>query len=95
MLVASGNFAWLNLVTMTIAAAAVPDGFVRLLRRRHVGPVPLAAAPLWFVVAVLALAALVLVLSYWPVRNLISSRQLMNSRSTRCISSTPTGRSAA
>ena len=77
-LVASGNYAWLNLVTMTIAAAAVPDGFIRLLRPGTLGPVTLAPAPLWFVVAVLALAALVTVLSYWPVRNMISSRQLMN-----------------
>jgi Lipase maturation factor len=76
-LVASGNYAWLNVVTMVAAVAAVPDGFIRRLLP-GAGIQPLAPAPLWFAVAVLGLATLVAVLSYWPVRNLFASRQLMN-----------------
>jgi hypothetical protein len=76
-LMISGNYAWLNLVTLVIAFAAVPDAF-------FAGAVPGAAAvqlsppPVWYVAAVFALAGFVLVLSYWPVRNLLGSRQLMN-----------------
>jgi hypothetical protein len=76
-LLASGNYAWLNVLTMVIVVAAVPDGFFRLLLPGAGAP-PSAPAPLWFVVAVLALTALVVVLSYWPVRNLVGRRQLMN-----------------
>jgi hypothetical protein len=39
--------------------------------------------PLPFVVAVLAVTALVLVLSYWPVRNMLGSSQLMNASFNR------------
>ncbi|GAA1906877.1 lipase maturation factor family protein [Streptomyces sodiiphilus] len=77
-LVASGNFAWLNWITMILALAAV-DG--ALLARHLPLPAPPADqpdAPLWFQALVLAAAALVAVLSYWPVRNLLSAGQQMN-----------------
>ncbi|MEZ0070561.1 hypothetical protein ABIA32_006614 [Streptacidiphilus sp. MAP12-20] len=67
-LVLSGNFAWLNWLTITLALSAVSSG------TRHVYP----ATPVWFQVVVLAYAALVLGLSYRPARNLLSSRQVMN-----------------
>src|SRR6185312_12169480 len=35
-------------------------------------------APLWFAAVVVSVTVLVLVLSWWPARNLLSSRQLMN-----------------
>jgi hypothetical protein len=76
-LVVSGNYAWLNVVTMLTAFAAVPDAFFRLVVPDLAGwsyPAP----PSWYVVAVLALMVFVLVLSYWPVRNLLGRRQLMN-----------------
>ncbi|MFD8396169.1 lipase maturation factor family protein [Streptomyces sp. NPDC059680] len=41
-----------------------------------------AAAPVWFEGLVLAVAALVAVLSYWPVRNLLSRSQVMNASFT-------------
>ena len=83
-LVLSGNFAWLNVVTMTLAVAILDDsafGLVGLDRglvlggnAAHVaGPVPL-----WFGVIVLAVTTLILALSYRPARNLLSRRQLMN-----------------
>ncbi|MCB5165484.1 lipase maturation factor family protein [Streptomyces bambusae] len=71
-LVLSGNFAWLNWVTIALALSAVDvtafGGPVRT------GP----GAPLWFVVLVCALVALVLVLSRGPVLNMLSRRQVMN-----------------
>jgi len=75
-LVVSGNYAWLNWITILIAAAALPDTFVSAL-------VPVAAPaygeqPAWFVAAVIGLAVLVTFLSYWPVRNLLGRVQLMN-----------------
>ncbi|MDD9207063.1 lipase maturation factor family protein [Georgenia sp. 10Sc9-8] len=77
-LVLSGNFAWLNWLTMLLAFSAVDDDVVRGL----VPALPVAGAPadppVWFVVVVLAVTVLVLVLSYWPARNLVSRRQKMN-----------------
>jgi len=70
-LVASGNFSWLNWITIVLALSALDSS-------------PLAGAPAhdrvppWFVAAVLGVTALVVVLSYWPVRNLLSPRQQMN-----------------
>jgi len=72
-LVASGNYAWLNVVTMVIVFSAVPDSFFGAT-----APGASAPPPAWFGALVLALTALVIVLSYWPVRNLLGRRQLMN-----------------
>ncbi len=76
-LVASGNFAWLNWLTILLALSAL-DGS----RVAGVLPLPrppaLAAAPGWFEGVVLAAVALVVVLSYWPARNLLSRGQVMN-----------------
>jgi Lipase maturation factor len=76
-LVASGNFSWLNWLAIVLGFSALPDGFLRhvLPTSPPSGP---GATPLPFVVAVLAMTALVVVLSYWPVRNMLGSRQLMN-----------------
>ncbi|WP_418960420.1 lipase maturation factor family protein [Streptomyces tritici] len=71
-LVLSGNFAWLNWLTIVLALSAV-DGSL-LVGDDHVQP----QAPVWYVVLVCALTALVLVRSYGPVRNLLSRRQAMN-----------------
>ncbi|MER7563603.1 lipase maturation factor family protein [Streptomyces sp. NPDC097941] len=68
-LVLSGNFAWLNWITIVLAVPALelpadaPD---------------LPATPLWYEAVVLAVAALLLTLSYHPVRNMISRSQIMN-----------------
>jgi hypothetical protein len=77
-LMLTGNYAWLNLVTLLAAVSAVPDEFILwLLPGANVQP-PLMSPPPWFVAAVVALAVLVAVLSYLPVRNLFARRQLMN-----------------
>nr|WP_203614765.1 lipase maturation factor family protein [Streptomyces sp. SID13726] len=68
-LVLSGNFAWLNWITMVLALSAV---------RLRGDPPALPDAPLWYEVLVLTVAALLLGLSHRPVRNLLSRRQIMN-----------------
>jgi len=69
-LVVSGNYAWLNWVTILAAVAGIAD------------PVATgqsyAATPIWFTAAVVALAGVVVILSWWPVRNMASPGQAMN-----------------
>ncbi|MHC1562244.1 lipase maturation factor family protein [Actinomycetospora sp. C-140] len=75
-LVSSGNFAWLNFLTISLAFAAVDDRAFGLVIPPSTAPAgPL---PLWFAVLVLALTALMITLSVWPVLNMASGRQLMN-----------------
>lgn len=70
-LILSGNFAWLNWLTIVLALPAVDWSlFVDTPARR--------GAPLWYEAVVLAVSALVLLLSYRPALNLISRRQVMN-----------------
>ncbi|MCP3818216.1 lipase maturation factor family protein [Streptomyces sp. A3M-1-3] len=70
-LVLSGNFSWLNWLTIVLAVSAFDGSLIA-------EPPPLTAAPLWYDVVVIAVTALVLVLSYRPARNLVSRRQVMN-----------------
>lgn len=76
-LVLSGNFAWLNWVTIVLAFSAVDDAAARVLLPLPDSPTP-APSPTWFVAAVLVFTIAVIGLSYWPVRNLLSHRQQMN-----------------
>ncbi|MEV7023148.1 lipase maturation factor family protein [Kitasatospora sp. NPDC093558] len=73
-LVASGNFAWLNWLTIALALAAVDPARIGLPVHARTYP----DTPAWYEALVLALTAAVAVLSYWPVRNLLSRRQVMN-----------------
>ena len=70
-LVLSGNFAWLNWLTIVIALAAVDPSPLT-------GTPSYGSTPLWFAVLVCGVTALVVALSYWPVRNLVSHHQQMN-----------------
>jgi hypothetical protein len=76
-LVASGNFAWLNWLTILLGCSAIDARSLAALL-----PIPrrpaLIEAPRWFAALVIVFAALTLMLSYWPVRNMISRRQRMN-----------------
>ncbi|MCV7101677.1 lipase maturation factor family protein [Mycobacterium palustre] len=76
-LVASGNFAWLNWVTIVLAFSAVDDASIATLTGLS-GQPAWPAPPPWFAGLVIAFAAAVLFMSYWPVRNMLSSRQRMN-----------------
>src|SRR2546428_7167667 len=83
-LVLSGNFAWLNVVTMALAILSLDDTTLGLVglrvpeRAQELGGGFGEGIPLWFGALVLALTALVVFLSYRPARNLLSRRQLMN-----------------
>ncbi|MDR6977983.1 hypothetical protein J2X68_004707 [Streptomyces sp. 3330] len=68
-LVLSGNFAWLNWITVVLAVSAL-----ELPAGHRSAP----ATPLWYEIVVLAAAALLLFLSYRPVVNMLSRRQVMN-----------------
>jgi hypothetical protein len=75
-LVLSGNFSWLNVITIVLAFAAFDDAALG-----RVLPVarPALESSVPFEVAVVLVTLLVVALSYRPARNLLSSRQLMNS----------------
>jgi hypothetical protein len=79
-LVISGNYAWLNWATIVIVTAGLGDGLLHAVVPALVGPpaTTVAAAPPWFAAAVLGVTVLVVVLSWWPARNLVSRRQVMN-----------------
>jgi hypothetical protein len=76
-LVVSGNFAWLNWVTIVLAVSAVDNTSAASVLPVP-DPPPLQGPPAWFAGLVITFTALTVVLSYWPVRNLISARQRMN-----------------
>ncbi|MGO3208774.1 MAG: lipase maturation factor family protein [Brachybacterium sp.] len=103
-LVLTGNYAWLNWLTILVAFAAISDSFLRWATG---GPWPgwgwqhwprwprsgdpfaagappaVDASPLWWQLLILAVFAGLLVLSWKPLRNLFSSRQLMNASFNR------------
>ncbi|MEU0990870.1 lipase maturation factor family protein [Streptomyces sp. NPDC005953] len=71
-LVLSGNFAWLNWLTIALALTAVDGSLLKAT------PKPLPTGPLWYEITVIAIAVVLLVLSYRPALNLLSRRQQMN-----------------
>jgi Lipase maturation factor len=76
-LVLSGNFAWLNWITIILAVSAIDQSSAAAVLPLPEPP-PLPGTPAWFAGLVIAVTALMVFLSYWPVRNLISSHQRMN-----------------
>src|SRR5437868_15227943 len=76
-LVVSGNYAWLNWITIVVAVAALPNWLLGAVLPfvRSGGTV---AMPVEFTIGAIGLAILVAALSYQPVRNLLGRRQLMN-----------------
>ena len=81
-LVLSGNFAWLNWLTIVLACSAVDDaawGWALGLVGVDLGTAaPAGEPPAWFVVVVLGVGAACVWLSRHPARNLVSRRQVMN-----------------
>ena len=75
-LVLSGNFAWLNWVTILLAFAAVSDGVLGFAPTQF-GPTEGASAPVLGLVAA-GLGVFILALSGRPALNLLSRRQRMN-----------------
>ncbi|OLC11011.1 MAG: hypothetical protein AUH39_00555 [Chloroflexi bacterium 13_1_40CM_67_9] len=75
-LVVSGNFAWLNFITIALAISAFDNA--ALARVFPVAPSDPLTTPLPYLAVALAYTAVILVLSYRPARNLLSRRQIMN-----------------
>jgi hypothetical protein len=82
-LVLTGNFAWLNAITIVLAFSAVGDGVVHAAIPAMPALTTYSSAPIWFTVVAAAAALLVIVLSWWPARNLLSRHQLMNASFNR------------
>ena len=84
-LVVSGNYAWLNWITIVVMTAALADSVLLSVAPvlAPLAPVSVSSSaylpsPAWFSIAVVALTLVVIVLSYAPVRNLLSPYQAMN-----------------
>lgn len=80
-LVLSGNFAWLNWMAIVLGLCVLPDAFWERLLPVGTGraaPTTALGGPLWWVVLVCAVSAVIVVLSRHPVRNLLSRDQAMN-----------------
>ena len=77
----SGNYSWLNMLTMLLAVPSFTNAQIqRIVRVQIPSDLTSPAAYPW---TILALTAVVIVLSYWPVHNLLSHRQLMNTSFNR------------
>jgi hypothetical protein len=74
-LLLSGNFSWLNVLTMTLAIASLDDAALGLILPVARGALVAVEWHQWVVVGV---TVVVVLLSYRPARNLLSRRQLMN-----------------
>jgi Lipase maturation factor len=74
-LVVSGNYAWLNWLTIVACVAGIADP-AGAAGAAAAGA--FAATPPWFTAVVVGMAGLVVVLSWWPVRNMASPGQAMN-----------------
>ena len=76
-LVVSGNFAWLNWLTILLGCSVIDASSAAAVL-----PIPkppaLAAVPPWFAGLVIVFAVLTVMMTYYPVRNMISRRQRMN-----------------
>ncbi|MFC6354590.1 lipase maturation factor family protein [Luethyella okanaganae] len=84
-LIATGNFAWLNWITVVLAAAAISDPVWHAVIPAIPADLGTDATtiPIGWLVVVLAVSALLVVLSVQPIRNLFSRRQLMNASFNR------------
>jgi Lipase maturation factor len=76
-LVISGNFAWLNWLTILLGCSVIDASSAAAVL-----PIPkqpaLVTAPPWFAGLVIVFTVLTVMLTWYPVRNMISRRQRMN-----------------
>ena len=78
-LVLSGNFSWLNWLTIVLALCVIDTSTVAtVFGITPPADVP-ASQPHWYAAVVIVFAALVVVRSWYPARNLVARRQRMNS----------------
>ena len=81
-LVLSGNFAWLNVLTILLAFTAVSDSAVQAVLPAAEFAAP-EATPAAYVAVVLAATAAMLYWAWAPLKNLFSRNQLMNASFNR------------
>ncbi|QEO13759.1 lipase maturation factor family protein [Agromyces intestinalis] len=84
-LILTGNFAWLNWITVVLAASAITDSAWHWTIPAIPADLGVEAAttPLWWAIVVLVASGLFLVLAWAPLRNLCSNHQLMNASFNR------------
>lgn len=82
-LVLTGNFAWLNWITIVLAFAGINDGVWSWLLGAPVGGIGAETVPLWYAVVALAVTVFLIVLSWPPLKNLFARHQLMNASFNR------------
>ena len=82
-LVVTGNFAWLNWITVVLAFSAVGLPSAHGSEPAQDPPWIVDGLPLAWLVVTCAVGALFAVLSWWPLRNLFAHRQLMNASFNR------------
>jgi len=75
-LILSGNYAWLNVLTLLLAFSGFSDGFLQQFIPAN--PPATLATPVFFQGMVATITALVIYLSINPVKNMISPHQRMN-----------------
>lgn len=73
-LVLSGNFSWLNWLTIVLALSVVDPSVFGVATATDVP----ATQPYWYAVLVIVFTAVIIVRSWYPARNLVSRRQRMN-----------------
>ncbi|WP_459194511.1 lipase maturation factor family protein [Halosimplex sp. J119] len=78
-LMLTGNFAFLSFLSIVLAGSLFADAVVAdALPISPPSPDVLAPLPLWYQVTIAGLVVLVAALSYYPVKNMVSSTQAMN-----------------
>ncbi|MHA7146024.1 lipase maturation factor family protein [Arthrobacter sp. TmT3-37] len=82
-LVVSGNFAWLNTLTIILAFAAVPDSFYAAVIPAVDPAGSYQPTPLWFTIVIVLAMLLLAYLSRQALANLFARHQLMNASFNR------------
>jgi len=82
-LVLSGNFAWLNVLTIVLAFSAIADPVAHVVIPAMPARTATHPPDVWFITLVLAMTVVMIALSYQPLRNLVSRHQLMNASFNR------------
>lgn len=78
-LVLSGNFSWLNWLTIVLAVSVIDSSTAAAVLGISPSVSVPATQPHWYAGLVIAFTALIVVRSWYPARNLVSRRQRMNS----------------
>ncbi|MEO6956451.1 MAG: lipase maturation factor family protein [Antricoccus sp.] len=75
-LVLSGNFAWVNFLTIVLALSLLQSDWLHVVL--PVTEPNLAPTPAIWTILIILFGAAILVCSWWPIRNMISKQQRMN-----------------